>query len=304
MQCFFKVNAMKKERRLPSKFPTIRSSDIGTFKFHHFSTYELQDLRENVRFNEPVRNELFRILLVKKGGLSFKLNRKELNVAANQLCIFPPSTLIEISSILPESEAIGTVFSPDFFLNHGLHYKHPKILELFVPDPSPIMSVGGEELNTLDWLMKRLRRLSNSTPNHLFQEEILINTFTQFIYELGNIHQGNKVIMQTRVHRKQNLVLLFFKEISKYYKQERSVQFYANLLFITRKYLSKTVKQVTGKTPSFFIDEAVATEAKMLLSDPRLTINEIAQSLNFTDQSTFGKFFKKQVGLAPTSFRI
>jgi len=44
-------------------------------------------------------------------------------------------------------------------------------------------------------------------------------------------------------------------------------------------------------------------EAKLLLETPRLTISQIAENLNFSDQSFFGKFFKKQVGLSPSSYR-
>ncbi|MEH6308665.1 helix-turn-helix transcriptional regulator [Olivibacter sp. CPCC 100613] len=274
------------------------------FKLHRFSVHEIRNLQEAIVLNSPIRSEFFYVFIVKAGEIYFKLNRKEYHVKAGELCVIPPSALIEVSTILSKCEATGIIFCPDFFLGLGLHYSYPQILEIFAPESSLITAIGEEELATLDWLLKRLKQLNRPKCGHLFETEILTSTFSQFIYELGNIYHQHKIGRQLKLRRKENLVLLFFKEVSKYYKKERGVQFYANLLFITRKYLSKTVKQVTGKTPGFFIDEAVIREAKILLADPKLSINEIAQSLNFADQSTFGKFFKKQVGLAPTAFRI
>jgi len=300
---FIRLPIMEKELSLFHQSSTAVLDELDSFKFR-FSVHEMQDLHEAVMLNSPIRSEFFYIFVVKAGEIYFKLNRKEYHATAGELCVIPPSALIEVSAILPKSEAIGIAFCPDFFLSLGLHYSHPQILEIFAPEPSPIIAVGADELTTLDWLLKRLKQINYPKSDHLFQEEVLTNTFSQFIYELAQACHRNKVGTQIKLRRKENLVLLFFKEVSKYYKKERGVQFYANLLFITRKYLSKTVKQVTGKTPGFFIDEAVIKEAKMLLADPKLSISEIAQSLNFADQSTFGKFFKKQVGLAPTSFRI
>ena len=89
-----------------------------------------------------------------------------------------------------------------------------------------------------------------------------------------------------------------------HFEKERSVSFYANQLNITPKYLSEAVKEIMGKTAGELIDEAVIMQAKVLLKTPDLNIGQVATVLNFPDQSFFGKFFKKHVGLSPNQYRV
>jgi AraC-like DNA-binding protein len=44
-------------------------------------------------------------------------------------------------------------------------------------------------------------------------------------------------------------------------------------------------------------------EASRLLRDPELTLQQIAEELSFSDQSSFGKFFKKHSGMTPMKYR-
>ena len=57
------------------------------------------------------------------------------------------------------------------------------------------------------------------------------------------------------------------------------------------------------KSAAKWIINAVITEAKILLREPDKTINQIAIELNFPDQSTFGKFFKRNTGLSPLEYK-
>lgn len=45
------------------------------------------------------------------------------------------------------------------------------------------------------------------------------------------------------------------------------------------------------------------SEARNLLTHSKLTVQEIATVLNFSDQSAFGKFFKRKAGVSPVDFR-
>jgi AraC-like DNA-binding protein len=81
--------------------------------------------------------------------------------------------------------------------------------------------------------------------------------------------------------------------LSKHYKQQHSVKFYADALFITPKYLSQITKEVTGNTAGYLIDEMVMIEAKLLLNNASLSVAQIADELNFADQFVFSKFFKR-----------
>ena len=88
-----------------------------------------------------------------------------------------------------------------------------------------------------------------------------------------------------------------------YYKEERSLGFYAGKLCITPKYLSLISKDVSGRSAGEWIDQYVVLEAKTLLKSTRMSIQEIADVLNFANQSFFGKYFKHHTGISPKEYR-
>lgn len=92
--------------------------------------------------------------------------------------------------------------------------------------------------------------------------------------------------------------------LSVYFTQERSVEFYASKLCITSKYLAAVVKQASGKTPTAWITEKVISEIKHRLRYSQATIKEIAYELNFCNVSFLGKYFKSQIGMSPSRYRV
>jgi AraC-like DNA-binding protein len=81
------------------------------------------------------------------------------------------------------------------------------------------------------------------------------------------------------------------------------VSWYGEQLCITPKYLSETVKQVSRRTPNEWIDNFVTLEVRVLLKNSSMSIKEIAQHLNFPNQSFLGKYFKEHVGMSPSEYR-
>ena len=87
------------------------------------------------------------------------------------------------------------------------------------------------------------------------------------------------------------------------YKQSRDVNYYANLMHITSKYLTNIVRQVTGHTPKTIIDQYVILQLKMQLQRTSQSIKEVAWEYHFTDVSFFCRYFKKHTGLTPQQVR-
>jgi len=78
---------------------------------------------------------------------------------------------------------------------------------------------------------------------------------------------------------------------------------YAGEIGISENYLSRLVKNATGRSVGAWIDIVRIQRAKRLLSDTRLSIMDIASSVGVEDQSYFSRLFKKETGLTPSSFR-
>lgn len=103
--------------------------------------------------------------------------------------------------------------------------------------------------------------------------------------------------------RKEEIVGMFFLEVLQNFQQERRVAFYADRLCVTPKHLSAVTKEITGMTAGELIDHYVIMEAKIMLKETSLTVQEITNRLNFANQSFFGKYFKHLSGYSPSDFR-
>lgn len=136
-----------------------------------------------------------------------------------------------------------------------------------------------------------------------YRAHILQHLICVLLYEIAEFYDNSIFITKRYQNRAQLLSANFKILVSKYCRQERRLSFYSEKLAITSKYLIETVKAVTGKTPGFLINEALTLEAKILLQNPEYSISQVAAQLNFPDQSTFGKFFKKISMLSPSEFR-
>ncbi len=70
------------------------------------------------------------------------------------------------------------------------------------------------------------------------------------------------------------------------------MQFYADALYVSSKYLHNVIKTTTGQPPKYFIDSAIISLAKYQLKNTSLTISEVAGAFPFSDLHSFSKFFK------------
>jgi AraC-like DNA-binding protein len=78
---------------------------------------------------------------------------------------------------------------------------------------------------------------------------------------------------------------------------------YADVLCMTRGNLTKTVRQLTGKSPKILISEALVRLAMELLDSSDAPVYGIAEALHFSSSSAFVNFFRHHTGLTPEAYR-
>lgn len=105
------------------------------------------------------------------------------------------------------------------------------------------------------------------------------------------------------ITRAQSLYSQFLDLLDKHITQERQISYYASKLFITPKYLSVIVKKISGKSANYWINSKLIEIIKFQLVNTSKSIKEIAYALNFSNNSSFGKYFKTQIGISPSEFR-
>jgi AraC-like DNA-binding protein len=72
---------------------------------------------------------------------------------------------------------------------------------------------------------------------------------------------------------------------------------------VSPKYLSATIKRLTGHSVTSFIDRATVPILKNLLEDERLSLTQIAERMNFASLSYFSRYCTKHLGMSPSDYR-
>ena len=103
--------------------------------------------------------------------------------------------------------------------------------------------------------------------------------------------------------RNEEITGRFMHLLDLYCDKHHNLDWYAEQLCLSTRYVANTVKETLGMTASACIEHALTRRAKTLLCTTTLSIQEIADQLGFQNQSHFGTFFKRQTSLSPAAFR-
>lgn len=151
-----------------------------------------------------------------------------------------------------------------------------------------------EKLKSLFGLLKILKDDKHAIPGIVHSLLMLVNSF----HSIRNEKPKN-----ASVSRKEEITHKFRKLVAQDFTQHKEVRHYAKSLNITPKYLSEVLQLELGKSAKTFIDEFVMMEAKSLLKQTTMSIQEICHWLGFDDASHFTKSFKKLAKNTATAYR-
>ena len=113
---------------------------------------------------------------------------------------------------------------------------------------------------------------------------------------LSRIKPGQEAALPSAVSR-------FFESVFDSGRLGGPIASYAAEIGISENYLSRLVKNTTGRSAGAWIDIVRIQRAKRLLSDTKLPVIDIAATIGVEDQSYFSRIFKKGTGLTPSAFR-
>lgn len=247
--------------------------------------------------NLLIRNGIV-LMLCKGSGGDVVVDGKEYKLSRNNIVILPENHVIShISSVLIAQCSVIAV-STDYILNM------PSPIDTNIFGYSRYISVIKVSDEKFDDLMSYYKFIYKETREESrYQGEIIRSIFYALILELIAEYERIFSVDATHNIKADNLTDRFFRLLATNYRQHRSVQFYADSLNLTPKYLSSAIKRVTGRPILDWIHEAILIDAKMLLRTTDLTVQQIADQLNFSSSSAFVQFIKKHTGSTPRSLK-
>ena len=252
------------------------------------------DIRDIPFTPYPTRLNAACFAVCRKGWCKLNINLRDYEMREGMLCI-----------ILPEQIVQQGERSDDFsgsFMDLVIPTMQQLFPMFFMIKERPCIAVTANELQAFEeyhsFLWSKVKLKDNP-----YRKEITQGLLMALCYEIYDIYQGHAVKERTPKSRKEDLFERFIRYVYEFYKEERSVSFYADKMFLTPKHLSTVVKEVSGKTAGDWIDSLVILEAKAMLKSSEQSIQEIADELHFANQSFFGKYFKHHTGFSPKEYR-
>ena len=246
---------------------------------------------------EPYRSNYYGIGLLESGEITFHIDLTEYTITGPAIIFADTISIKRWDKAGTNYEMKTILFSEDFLQDKLVE---SNVLTSF----SDLSSLGGcvTQLSPLEFdrfeTMFKVIDLNYDSASP-FHAEVIRGVVYSMVNEVAYLYEkyGNAT---KHLH---NLALRFREAVGKQCKEQRSVQYYADYLNIHPKYLSHVISSETGLTASEWIQNQVILEAKILLQDKNLSIGTITEILHFSDQSTFGKYFKKYGGINPTAYR-
>lgn len=255
-------------------------------------------------YSGPSKLEVLTIGLCLEGTSRFNISLREYEIVPGRMVIVLPNQIIEHRWFSPDFKAIFFAVSKNQL--EALP-KMGNVLSLFFYlKDCPCCDLTLHEQEIIQEYHHFIRRRLRNKEEEMYRREVVMGIMQGFFFELCNIFNSHAPAAASAVKtksRKEYIFERFYESLVESYQSERSVKFYADQLCLTPKHLSGVVKEVSGKTVGEWIDELVILEAKALLNSSSMNIQEIADRLNFANQSFFGKYFKHYTGMSPKEYR-
>ena len=255
----------------------------------------------------PCRFDCFMAIFCMEGHLRLSMNLQEYELKKGMLFLSYQGNIIRINEMIDLNDSgfryLCVLMSRSFLSNLRLDVN--KIItgsQAFVDNPT-ISLDDNQKMILKEHMMLMMDIVKHASS---FKAEAVRSILSSVVYYLSGVwpDKSNAVSTDEKpTTRGKVLADRFVNLVSEYFAQYRNVGFYADKLCMTPKYLSRVVREVTGRSAPEWIDSYVILEAKNLLKYSGLPIKEVVFKLNFPNQSVFYKFFKARTGMTPSEYR-
>lgn len=250
--------------------------------------------------NMPFRIRFTMILLCQNGYIKIRIHMKEYTLTRGSMLLIMEGTIGECLEFSDDIKFLMMAFSNRFKVMETGFRPSMEILDNVAK--KACLKLSEREIDDITAIYNIMRHRMEESG---FQaaEELATSCLTTFFYYISQ-HFTEAVISKTHPSgRAENIHNDFLELVENNSLNHRDLVFYADKLCITPKYLSRMVRETSGRSPKEWINIRVMLEAKVLLRDQSRSIQEISERLGFPNQSFFGTFFKKINGISPSAYR-
>lgn len=280
---------------------------MGLPKPHHplISIVDLKGLKNDTGI-EAVVFDLY-VISMKRGCDGLHYGQQKYDFDEGLMAFMAPGQILrgEANGVPPDLEGWMLFVHPDFLWNTSLAVKI-KRFDYFGYSTSEALFLSDKEEIVINDLVKNIKTEYHSNMDR-FSQDIIISNLETLLQYAERFYQRQFITRKITNHHVLNqveeILTSYFNNEALLSKGLPSVQYFAEALNLSAKYLSSLLKQLTGQTMQQIIHEKLIEKAKEKLSTTQMSVSEIAYQLGFEHPQSFNKLFKSKTKQSPLDFR-
>ncbi len=227
------------------------------------------------------------------------INEHKYPLSARTMCVAFPGTIIQEFKRGEGFQSYTLRIDTDFL--HDLNFPAAPSVHMLMRE-HPCMVLSEEQLEAILQVCRMMHDRDQHT-SHPYHEQINQQMLTLLCYELAGVYARDIPVMREPCSRQDIIFRKFLSLLATDITISREVQYYADKLCITPKYLTIVTRQMSDRSAATWITHSVILNAKALLSTTQLTVQQVSNKLNFPNPSFFGQYFLRHTGMTPKEFR-
>lgn len=263
--------------------------------------------------SEHIRLDAYLFIFVWKGELSLYCDLNEYCLTPYSMLAVNPSNLLMLKRM---EDCHLSLLAIDRIFFQSLHFEQrillPRFTEMTTLHHYLLNLSQAQQIDSMFHILENLISQPSDAP--IYHQLILSMTqsaiWLLINYQLSDIDTDNRASANdmpapngTLSESEQLRFKTFIRHLNIHFRQHHNVAFYAKLQHITPKYLSMLINRVSGRTTRQWIDGLIIREARYLLLHSDMSIKQISGHLCFPNESFFGKYFKRAMGMSAGAYR-
>ena len=246
----------------------------------------------------PWRMGYLIVAVCREGWIRCKIDMEEHLIEKDGFVLVQPKRFVEFVDVSPDFQSSVFAYSRSFAesLNFGDSFSD----QLFFRQ-APYHVLQAEAKHVVNTYINCIRPLLAQDESFTYRTEIARLLTRAMVLSLASLSRQAPVLRE--MNRPTRLVRDFVNLVADNYREHRDMDFYADRMCLTAKYITAIVKAQSGRSATDWIERYVILDAQAMLTSSDLTVLQISQELHFPSQSFFGKYFKRVTGMSPKDYR-
>jgi len=249
-----------------------------------------------------IRMGIHAVLLCEKGQIQLDVNGRPLMVSEDDIIFCPASGIIDNILVSSDFECKILCLTDNILRSFVLANVQLLHRVLYAESISVLPLDKNAKQRFLSFYTIAQYEMSDTT--HPFHKEMMQSLVRSFLFLIcGYYMKSLPIIESVPTSHSEKLFQQFLNLLSREPVKRHTVNYFAQKMCITPKYLTIICNKISHRTASGWIREYTLNEIHYYLRNTDKTIKEIAFILDFPSVQSFGKYVRLNMGISPKDYR-